>query len=81
MQKQKKWLCLNDRSDGSTVLHVAAVKGYSDYAYFFIEEDKTKARLTEGIKVVKSLYIWPVKKDILEWLNCYWTIEPFSQDR
>lgn len=42
MQKHRKVLCLSDGSCGSTVLHVAAVKGYSDYASFFIEVDKSK---------------------------------------
>jgi hypothetical protein len=42
MQEHRKVLYLNDGNDGSTVLHVAAAKGYSDYASFFIEVDKSK---------------------------------------
>ena len=42
MQKHRKVLYLNDGNNGSTVLHVAAAKGYSDYASFFIEVEKSK---------------------------------------
>jgi ankyrin repeat protein len=42
MQKHRKVLYLNDANNSSTVLHVAAAKGYSDYASFFIEVDKSK---------------------------------------